>query len=78
MATQDLLNIFLIIGFIIITICIVALTFYFIQALKSIQILAENLKDTTQSVKEKLQLRALAAIPALLLGIIGRFLRKRG
>lgn len=78
MNTQDLLSIFLIIAIFIITICIVFATFYFVQALKSIQNLAEDLENTTQSIKNKIQLKALAAIPALLIAIIGKVLKKRG
>lgn len=77
MSTQDLLNLALSLGFIVITICVVFITFFLIQALKSISSAAEGISDTTQSIKEKIQMKALAAIPALLLGLASKIIKKR-
>lgn len=76
-STQDTLNIFLIIGLFIIVSCFVYITYYFVQALKSFSSLADSLDETTQSVKEKLQMKALAAIPALLVALVGRVIKKK-
>ena len=77
MSAQDILNLSLIIFLLVITTCIALLTFYFIQALKAISNLADNLEDTTQSIKDKLQMKALAAIPALLIALAGRVIKRR-
>lgn len=77
MSTQDTLNIFLIIGLFIIVSCFVYITYYFVQALKSFSSLADSLDETTQSVKEKLRMKALAAIPALLVALVGRVIKKK-
>ncbi len=77
--TQDFLNLSLAVGFIVITICIVFTTFFFVQSLKSISEMAENISDTTQSIKEKIQMKLLTALPALLIGLASRIIkRKRG
>lgn len=79
MTTQDLLNITLSIGFIVITICLALLTLFFIQALRSIANMAEDISDTTQSIKDKIQMKALAAIPAILVALATKIIkRKRG
>ena len=79
MAVQDILNLSLIIFLLVITTCVALLTFYFIQALKAISSLADNLEDTTQSIKDKLRMKALTAIPALLIALASRVIkRKRG
>ncbi len=77
MSTQDFLNIFLAIGFIVITICVVYASYYFVQALKSITDLTENIDETTQSIKDRLQMKALAAIPALLVSLVARIIKKK-
>lgn len=77
MSTQDLLNLSLFIGIIVITICIVFVTFFFVQALKSINSLASDISDTAQSIKEKLQFKALAAIPALLVALAAKVIRRK-
>lgn len=77
METKDLLNIFLTIGIIVITICIVFVSFFFIQALKSITQLMDNLDETTDSIKEKIKLKALAAVPGILLALASKIIKKR-
>ncbi len=77
MGTQDTLNIFLIIGLFIIVSCFVYTSYYFVKALKSVSTLADNLDEITQSIKNKIQMKALAAIPALLVALIGRVIKKR-
>lgn len=76
MSTQDLLNIILIIGFLIIVACISFITYFLVQALKTIAKLADSLENTSENIKEKLQMRALTALPALLIALVGRFLKK--
>ena len=79
MSTLDTLNLTLALGFIVITICFIFITFFLIQTLKSIGGAAEDISDTTRSIKEKIQMKALAAIPALLVALAGRVIkRKRG
>ena len=79
MSTQDILNLVLAIFLLVITTCTVLLTYYLIQALKAISALADNLEDTTQSIKDKIQMKALSAIPALLVTLASKIIkRKRG
>ena len=77
MSTQDTLNIFLIIASFIIVSCFVYISYYFVRALKSFSALADSLEETTQSIKNKIQMKVLAAIPALLVALIGRVITKR-
>lgn len=77
MNTQDFLNIFLIAGLIIITVCIVYTSYYFVQALKSITVLTEDLEETTRDIKDKLQMKVLTAIPALLVALAARIIKKK-
>lgn len=77
MESQDILNVFLILGFLIITACFVFATFYFVQALKSITNLADDLDGVTQSIKDKVALKTLAAIPALLIALVSKVIKKR-
>ena len=75
--SKEILNFILILAVLIITACIAYATYYFVQALKSITNLADDLVDTTQSIKQKIQLKALAAIPALLVALIGKVIKRR-
>ncbi len=77
MESRDILNLILIIAILVITACFAYATFYLTQALKSITTLADDLVDTTQSIKQKIQLKALATIPALLVALIGKVIKKR-
>lgn len=77
MITSDLMNIFLIVGFIVITFCIVAITYFVIQALRAFTKLAEDINDTTQNIKNKLKFKALAALPAVLIGLVANAIKKR-
>ncbi len=76
--SQDILNFALIIGISIITSCVVFITIFLVQALKSMIRLSDNLEETAQGIKEKVQMKALVAIPAILVSLIGRFIKKRG
>lgn len=76
---QDFLIIILAVGVLVITACLVYVSYYLVRALKSITILSDSLEDTAQGIKDKVQLKALAAIPALLITIIGKIIKnKRG
>lgn len=77
-ATQDLLNILVGIGFLTIAVCAVFVTYFLVRALKSVTTLTDSLENTTQEIKNKLQIRALLAVPALMIGLINKILKKRG
>lgn len=77
-SSQSILNIILAVGFIVITVCVVYVTYYLVQALKSITNLSDSLDETTQDIKGKLQMKALAAVPALLIALVSKVLKKRG
>ena len=74
---QDFLNIILAVGFLIITVCIVYVSYYLVKTLKSITGLSDSLEDTTRGIRDKIQMRALAAIPALLVAIAGKIIKKK-
>lgn len=78
MSTQDMLNIFLIFVFLIMTICAVFATYYFVQALKSITQFSDDCDEIAQNLKNKVQMKALVAIPALLVALAGKIIKKRG
>lgn len=77
MNTQDVLNVLLIIVVSIVLISVVAVTYFLIKALKAVTKLANSLENTTQSIKEKMTFRVLAALPAILVGLIGRIIGRR-
>lgn len=76
MNTQEILNALLVTGLLIITACIVLVTYFLIKTLKSIINITESLQETTDNIKEKLKIRFLAVIPALLVALIGKFLKR--
>lgn len=77
MNTGDTLNVFLILALVIITACIVYATYYFGQALKSVTTLSDDLNEITQGIKDKIRLKALAAIPALLVALVSKVIKKK-
>ncbi|MBI2599913.1 hypothetical protein HYW43_03270 [Candidatus Daviesbacteria bacterium] len=77
MSLKDILDVSLVTGIVIVSICIVYITFYLIRVLKSITDLTNTLTDTTLDVKEKLQKNVLTAIPGLIMGLIGTLIKKR-
>lgn len=76
MNSKDILDLFLILGVITFTGCVVFLTFFLIQALKAIKALAEELKETTEGLKDKAGLKVITAIPAILLALLGRVIKR--
>lgn len=76
MTTQDILNIFLIISLFIFISCALFTTYFLIQALKAITTLAEDLKNTTQGFKDKLNLKVLAAIPSVFVALLSKIIRR--
>ena len=75
--TQDILNIFLIIGLFVFISCMVFTTYFLILTLKAITKLADDLKETTEGIKGKLGLKMLAAIPSVILALVSRIIKKR-
>lgn len=76
MITQESLNILLLIGFLVAVACIVFVTYYLVKALKSIINLTESLAETSDNIKQKLQMRFLAAIPALIVALAGKLIKR--
>lgn len=64
--TQDVLNILLTLGVLIITVCVVYITYYLVQALRSVTNLANSLG----------KVKVLAAIPALLIALASKIIKK--
>lgn len=75
--TGDLLNIFLILTLITVTVCLAFITFFVVQTLKAVQNLADHLVDTTAGLRDKVGFKALAAIPPILLALVSKFIRRR-
>lgn len=78
MSTQDFLNIVLAVGVIFFIACCVYTAYYFVQALKSISGVANNLEEMTGSVKNRIQLKMLATIPSLLVALVSKIIKRRG
>lgn len=76
-SVQDFLSIVLAVGVLVITVCAVYVSYYFVQVLKSIMSLSDSLEDTAQGIKDKIQMKALAALPAILLAIFGKIINKK-
>lgn len=74
---SDALNFLLILGFLIITVCIVLVTFFLVKALKSIARLADALGNASENFRNSLQIKALSSIPAIILALISKLLRRR-
>ena len=77
MNSADLLNIFLIIALVVAVTCIVYITFYLVSALKSITNLTDDTDEVVEGLKSKVQMKALLAIPAILLSLAGKLIKKR-
>ena len=77
MNTQDALNIFLILGVMVITFCAVYISYYLAQALKSVTNLSDDLDEIALNIKNKVAIKALAAIPSLLVALVGRVIKKK-
>jgi len=73
---QEVLNILLVVGLLIIAFCFVAVTYFAVRALQSVIKLTETLDETTQNIKGKLQMRFLAVIPALLIALVSKFIKR--
>lgn len=77
MDTKDILNIIFIFGVIIVTACALYITYYLVQTLKSLTQLTNDLDETAENIKSKLQMKILATIPAILVSLVGRILKKK-
>lgn len=76
MDTRDVLNIFLIFSIFTITACVVFVSYFFVQALKAVTNLTEHLKNSTEGLKNKLSLKALAAVPSIFIALMARLLKR--
>jgi len=74
---QDILTITLILGLVILITCFIFITYYLVQALKSITSLVDDWEDTSQGIKNKLRLNFLSAIPAIILALAGKIIRRK-
>lgn len=77
MTTQELLNIILAVGFAVIVGCILYTTYYFVQALKSVTNLIDSLEKTTENIKNRLGMKALALVPGIIVALVSRIFKKR-
>lgn len=77
MNTQDAFYTLLIIGIITIIVCAIYTTYYLVKALRAITNFLNNLEDAAISVKDRLTIRAMAAVPAILLALASKLIRKR-
>ncbi|MBI2597530.1 hypothetical protein HYW41_05235 [Candidatus Daviesbacteria bacterium] len=71
MTSQEILNIFLILSLLVVTSCVVYITYYFVKALRS-------LTNFTNDLERKAGLKILAAIPGALIAIFSGFFKRRG
>lgn len=81
MSAGEIVSIILAVGFLVIAFSIVLVSVYFIKALKSLTSLADSLQNTTEDIRAKIQNKFIAAVPTLLLALLGRLfgrILKRG
>ncbi len=76
MNPYDLLSTVLFVAILIMLGCILFITFFLVKALRSVIGLIDNLEETTRGIKDKVQLRVLAAIPAILIALASKILKK--
>lgn len=76
MSTQDLLNIVLIFGIVIITSCAITLTYFFVTALKAIENMVENIASTTENLKNGVGLKLLATIPPIFVALLSKVIKR--
>lgn len=76
MNAGEIVSIFLAAGFLIIALCALLITVFLIKALKSVTKLADSLQNTSEDLRSRVQGRLFAAIPAILMAIIGRILKR--
>lgn len=76
MSIQEIVSIVLAVGFFVIVVCVAIITFFVIKALKSVSDLSNSLQDTTQNIREKLQTRAWAIVPALFVAIVKKIITR--
>ncbi len=77
MNMQEVVYIFLIVGIISIIVCTIYVTYYSVKALKSITNILNNLEDAAVNAKEGIRIKVLAAVPAILLALASKLIRKR-
>lgn len=75
--TQDAFYTLLIVGIITIIVCAIYTTYYLVKALRAITNFLNDLEGAAQTVKDGLTIRALAAVPAILLALASKLIRKR-
>ena len=76
MNIQETLTALLVAGFLIISVCFIFITYYLVKALKSVINLTDSLGETTQNIKDKIQMKVFTIIPALVVALIGRILKR--
>lgn len=77
MEIRDLASLSLVLGILIITSCVVYISYFLVRTLKSITHLADDLDEAAQNIKNKTQLKALVAIPALLATLVSKVIKIR-
>lgn len=77
MTTQELLNIILAIGFLVVVGCILYVTYYLVRALKSVINLTDSLEETTENIKNRLGMKVLTLVPGIILALVSRIFKKR-
>ena len=76
MNIQETLTALLVAGFLIISVCFIFITYYLVKTLRSVINLTDSLGETTQNIKDKIQMKVLTIIPALVVALIGRILKR--
>lgn len=76
MSTQDILNTVLAAGFLFITLCILVIAYFLIKALKAVTDLANSLTNTAEGLRDNIKIRVLTAVPALIVSLISKFIKR--
>lgn len=77
MNTTDLFHIILSVGSIIALGCLIFTTIYLVKALKSFRNLIDDADNIAIGIKSGIKLKALAALPALLITLVSKIIRQR-
>ena len=76
MNIQEVVSLILASAVFVISVCIVFISYFLIKALKSITLLSDSLQNTTEDIREKIQNNILRLVPALVIGLIGKLIKR--
>ncbi|MBI2019344.1 hypothetical protein HYS95_01575 [Candidatus Daviesbacteria bacterium] len=76
MNTQDLLNILLAAGLLTFIACLLVVTYFLVKTLKAVTELSRSLSNTAEGLRDNIKMRVLTALPALVVSLISKLIRR--